>query len=310
MVTAINQSTNVLVEQMIAWLDNKPIPKAQLPITKKSQPIAAATKHTPDKNASIAPVKQKNADLPFLNCVNIDSAGYVANNSFSQYYNHYHCANIPLYSEYYSEMSTVFFGGIAQYYDNAGILTQDNNVPFVNTIARITRDNNGVMAEYKLPITMPSLLGAGSEFIPLQSIARYHNGVIKLDSLSNDTTVIGYMFGGIRSSAAKIFCTNTGTQSSASNQLFEVKIIKGNFYSLPKLNIESTGTLKLQVFPNPNRGDFKVKFFLTKNTNVQLKLTDINGKIIEMDSFKNLIVSLSSLSCVEYARITLLLSFF
>ncbi|MEN8787080.1 MAG: hypothetical protein ABF270_04605, partial [Flavobacteriales bacterium] len=59
-------------------------------------------------------VFQKNADLPFLNCVNIDSNGYAVNNSFSQYYNHYHCANIPMYSEYYSEMSTIFFGGIAQ----------------------------------------------------------------------------------------------------------------------------------------------------------------------------------------------------
>ena len=45
-----------------------------------------------------------------------------------------------------------FFGGIAQYYDSLGILVQDNNVPFVKTIARVTRDASGTMAEYKLPI--------------------------------------------------------------------------------------------------------------------------------------------------------------
>ncbi|MEN9001406.1 MAG: hypothetical protein ABF242_03730, partial [Flavobacteriales bacterium] len=98
-------------------------------------------------------VFQKTVNLPFLNCVNIDSSGYTVNNSFSQYYNHYHCAVLPIYSDYYQEMNTVFFGGIAQYYDVGGVLTQDNNVPFVNTIARVSRDASGNMAEYKLPIT-------------------------------------------------------------------------------------------------------------------------------------------------------------
>ncbi|MBK9718257.1 MAG: hypothetical protein IPO85_12235 [Saprospiraceae bacterium] len=41
-------------------------------------------------------------------------------------------------------------------------MVQDNNVPFVRTIARVTRDASGTMAEYKLPIAMPTLLGAGS----------------------------------------------------------------------------------------------------------------------------------------------------
>ena len=109
-------------------------------------------------------VFQVGVDLPFLNCVNIDSIAHVVNNAFSQYYNHYHCAHIPLYSVSANEMHTVFFGGIAQYYDSLGILVQNNNVPFVKTIARVTRNSIGVMAEYKLPIEMPSLLGAGSEF--------------------------------------------------------------------------------------------------------------------------------------------------
>ncbi|MBK8627653.1 MAG: hypothetical protein IPN86_19445 [Saprospiraceae bacterium] len=43
-------------------------------------------------------VFQENVDLPFLTCVNIDGDGYAVQPGFNQYYNHYHCAHIPLYS--------------------------------------------------------------------------------------------------------------------------------------------------------------------------------------------------------------------
>lgn len=156
-------------------------------------------------------VFQHNVDLPFLNCVNIDSSGYVVNNDFKQYYNHYHCAHVPLYSAGSNEMHSIFFGGIAQYYDNNGVLTQDDNVPFVKTIARVTRDANGVMAEYKLPVEMPALLGAGSEFIPVETVPRFNYEIIDLDQLESDTTLVGYIYGGISSTAPNIFFTNTGT---------------------------------------------------------------------------------------------------
>ncbi|HMQ69990.1 MAG TPA: T9SS C-terminal target domain-containing protein [Ignavibacteria bacterium] len=171
-------------------------------------------------------VFQVGVDLPFLNCVNIDSAGYEVNNSFSQYYNNYHCAHIPLYSAENNEMHTVFFGGIAQYYDSLGIMVRDKNVPFVKTIARVTRDGSGTMTEYKLPVEMPSLLGAGSEFIPAENLPRNNNGVFKLDDFSAERTLAGYIYGGISSSEANIFFSNDGTQSSASSQIFKVYIIK------------------------------------------------------------------------------------
>lgn len=59
-------------------------------------------------------VFQVGVDLPFLNCVNIDSTGYAVNNNFQQYYNHYHCAVLPLYAASAQEMHSIFFGGIAQ----------------------------------------------------------------------------------------------------------------------------------------------------------------------------------------------------
>lgn len=226
-------------------------------------------------------VFQPTVDLPFLNCVNIDSISYSVNNTFQQYYNHYHCAVLPLYSASNNEMHNVFFGGIAQFYDNSGVLVQDNNVPFVNTIARVTRNSVGTMAEYKLPVEMPTLLGAGAEFIPNQSIPQFNNEVLKLDDFTADSTLVGYIYGGISSTAANIFFTNTGTQSSASSQIFKVYVIKNSIVGVHNLNEQSIGTLKLQVFPNPSNGDFVVKFFLNKMAETKLSLYSIDGKIIE-----------------------------
>lgn len=171
-------------------------------------------------------VFQVGANLPFLNSINIDSTGYEVNNAFSQYYNHYHCAHIPFYSASKNKMHTVFFGGIAQYYDSAGTLVQDNNVPFVKTIARVTRNAGSSMKEYKLPIEMPALLGAASEFIPVKTLPHYGNGVLKLDSFNAGKTLVGYIYGGISSTEDNIFFTNSGTQSSASSRIFKVFVIK------------------------------------------------------------------------------------
>ncbi|MBP6334381.1 MAG: T9SS type A sorting domain-containing protein [Bacteroidia bacterium] len=233
-------------------------------------------------------VFQIGVDLPFLNCVNIDSIGYSPNNAFSQYYNHYHCAHIPIYSAANNEMHTVFFGGIAQYYDSAGILVQDNNVPFVKTIARVTRDASGTMSEYKLPVEMPALLGAGSEFIPVENIPQFNNEVLKLDDFTTDTTLIGYIYGGINSTAPNIFFINTGVESSASSQIFKVYLIRNSTQSIHDLNSQSTGTLKMQVYPNPNDGNFIVKFNLVKKAEVKLSIYDATGKQIENIVLQNL----------------------
>lgn len=232
-------------------------------------------------------VFQPTADLPFLNSVNIESSGYTVNNNFTQYYNHYHCANIPLYSAINNEMHTVFFGGIAQFYDNAGTLVQDNEVPFVKTIARVTRDASGTMTEYKLPIEMPSLLGTGSEFIPNETLPLYTNYVIKLDELTNDPTLVGYIYGGISSTAENIFLINDGTQSSATSQIFKVILTKNTALGVDHLNGQSISNLKLMVYPNPNNGTFKLKYYLHKSSDVHVVLYSLEGKKIEDKIFKN-----------------------
>tara|TARA_B110000046_G_C13023527_1_gene412517 strand:+ start:5228 stop:6085 length:858 start_codon:yes stop_codon:yes gene_type:complete len=233
-------------------------------------------------------VFQYDVDLPFLNCVNIDSSEYVVNDHFNQYYNHYHCAQVPIYSESNNAMHTVFFGGIAQYYDNNDILVQDNDAPFVNTIARVSRNADGTMAEYKLPLEMPSLLGAGSEFIPITTVPQYENEVFDLDEFTEDSTHIGYIYGGINSSEANIFFINTGVKSSATSQIFKVYILTDTALTVDELNPQSIGSLKMKVNLNPNRGWFTVDYNLSQNTDVKITLHDVNGKIIEDRVFENI----------------------
>lgn len=227
-------------------------------------------------------------DLPYLNAVTLDNDTYAVEPNFQQYYNHYHCATLPLYSVANNEMHTVFFGGIAQYYDSLGVLVQDNNVPFVKTIARVTRDANGMLAEYKLPIEMPALLGAGSELILNSNIPRYNNDVVNLDETltTPSATLVGYIFGGISSTANNIFWSNDGTQSGANSQIFKVYLTQGDALSTHDLNEQGVGTLKMVVYPNPNDGDVVVKYYLKNTKDVKLSLVDLNGKVLEKTMLK------------------------
>jgi hypothetical protein len=189
---------------------------------------------------------------------------------------------MPVYSATNNEMHTVFFGGIAQYYDSLGTLVQDNNVPFVKTIARVTRNQNGAMAEFKLPVEMPVYIGAGSEFIKNNNMPSYPNEVLQLDNLPNDTNLVGYVFGGINSTAANIFWVNTGAESTASAILYKVYLVKNNTVGFDQLNKQSTGNLHMQVYPNPNDGNLMLKFNLISKEKVKLSITDSEGrKILE-----------------------------
>jgi len=231
---------------------------------------------------------QPNANIPFLNSTTIDSKSYVVDNSFAQYYNHYHSAVLPLYSQLTNEMHNIFFGGIAQYYDEAGVLVQNDEVPFVKTIARVTRDSKGNLAEYKLPVEMPALLGAVSEFILLPDIPQYANEVIKLDKLNSDTTLVGHIYGGIASTLPNVFFVNTGKESTASNTLFKVYIIRNAAATTDKLNPQSTNGLQMQVYPDTNEGLFTINFSLKKTANVELQIKDADGKILKKEILKGL----------------------
>ena len=90
---------------------------------------------------------------------------------------------------------------------------------------------------------MPGLLGSGAEFIPIKAVPQFNNEVFKLDNFTTDSTLVGYIYGGISSTGANIFFTNNGTQSSASSQIFKVYVIKNSTAGIHDLNEQSNGTL-------------------------------------------------------------------
>ncbi len=240
----------------------------------------------PDGNEGLTAfsgVFQIKADIPMLHAVNIDDTGYKIVDDFAQYYNHYHCANLPLYSATTREMHTIFFGGIAQYYEHEGILTADSDVPFVTTIARVTRDQHGRMAEYKLPLEMPQLLGASAAFIPADGIPMFENGVIKLDALTTDAMMVGYIYGGIKSSAPNIFWVNDGTESVAQNVLYKVFVKRNPKMNTHVLNPQSTNGTQLQIYPNPAEKTFTFIYHHGPGKKVMLAITTEKGKSLIME---------------------------
>ena len=277
----LDDGTNLQITHLSAYSDPINLHRRDYNVTPQIYPDGS------EGLTAFSGVFQPTVDLPFLNCVNIDSTNYTVNSNFSQYYNHYHCANFPIYSVQNNTMNTVFFGGIAQYYDSSGILVQDNNVPFVKTIARVERTSSGQMSEYKLPVELPNLLGAGAELIPNETLPKYANGVIKYDDLIEDTTLIGYIFGGISSSSKNIFFVNNGTQSSASNQIFKVKLIKNVAAAVDDLNEQSRGTLKLVTAPNPSNGSFEATYNLIAPSDVTITFSKLSGEITEIVKLKN-----------------------
>lgn len=224
-------------------------------------------------------VFQYGINLPFLNSVNVEQGKYYVNPSFLQYYNHYHCPTLPLYAQSSNEMHTLFFGGVARFYDSLGLLIQNNDVPFVKTISRVTRDAAGKMLEYKLPVEMPAYLGAAAEFIPNSNLPRYTNGVVKLDEIQGEKVLLGYIYGGINSSQPTIFWDNEGELSTANGQIFAVYLLP-NDPTPHQLNEQGAGTLQLLAYPNLVRNLMEVKYRLTATQSVRIKLTDEAGKIL------------------------------
>ncbi|MBK7305704.1 MAG: T9SS C-terminal target domain-containing protein [Chitinophagaceae bacterium] len=171
-------------------------------------------------------VFQYNQDIPFTNFVDIAGGTYKVNNSFEQHFSHYHSAVMPMYDKVSASMYTVFFGGIARYYPDKNGKTVDNKeVPFTKTISVVIRKDEKE-EEIFLPIQMPGYLGAAAEFIFMPDSRMYMEGIADAGSVQHEENFIGYIVGGINSSANNIFFDNTGKESKASSKIIKVFIKK------------------------------------------------------------------------------------
>lgn len=224
-------------------------------------------------------VFQHNQDLPFLNSVDIFPSRYSVNNDFQQYLNHYHCGSAALYDAAGNKMHSIFFGGISQYFlDENGVLIQDDDVPFVSTIGRVTRSADGSMVEQKIG-ELPTLLGAGSEFVIHPETPQYAPGIIDINSLPDSTMLIGYLIGGIVSTQPNIFFINNGAQSWAQTTLFEVYYAPQEVSSYP--TVEAASRLSgLKAFPNPANDKASLALTLAEAAALAVVVQDTNGRIV------------------------------
>lgn len=224
-------------------------------------------------------VFQINQDLPFLYPVDVKASGHLPQTFFNQYLSHYHSGKVGLFESTSNTMHSLFFGGMSQYFYNGTTLVQDNLVPFIKTISRVTREASGNLTEYKLPNEMPLLYGAGAEFIPNLSLPHFSNEVIKLDEITEDQFVIGYLVGGIISTSLNPFSANQTNTTTASPTVYEVKLIRQPTMSIPIQN--NKNPISFSIAPNPIRGkNMKMEFSVPYVAELSYFITSFDGKII------------------------------
>jgi len=233
-----------------------------------------------------AGVFQREADLPFLYPVDINAEGIRPRTEFNQYLSHYHSGKVGLFDGETQLMHSLFFGGLSQYYYQDGQLYQDNNVPFVSTISRVTRYPDGSLVEFLMEDEMPGFRGTSAEFIPLLDRDMFSNGVIKLPSNFEDTLLIGHLYGGIKTEERNPFTTNRTEMTEADPSLFAVKLIRSQSTSHREL-IGRHG-FDFRISPNPARENFKVEFALDSEKEVRLFVSNTAGQILYQTQHKGI----------------------
>lgn len=229
-------------------------------------------------------VFQTTADLPYLYPVDITPSGYTPITNFNQYLSNYHSAKASLYDSTNNSMHTLFFGGMSQYYYQNNSLIQDNNVPFVKTISRMSRFADSSLQEVQLPIQMPNFQGASAEFIPNHQIAHTASEIFKIDQFPSDTVLIGHIFGGIASSSQNPFANNQTNLTSADPTIYEVWLIKNQQTGIEE--IDGSNPYELEVYPNPIEESLQLAFELEAPRKAVYLLTNELGQIVMEGNFK------------------------
>jgi hypothetical protein len=166
-------------------------------------------------------VFQKGVNLPYLYPIDFRPDTVQILLSVDQQLANYHSAVLPVYDSVSNRMSTIFFGGEAQYhYDSTATLRMDSLVPFVSTVSIMVRDAVGNLQEFVADTSMPGLLGSNAQFFPAEGAWLDEKGIIRLDKLQG-RTMVGHMMGGIESPMPHISDTDPA-MSWASARVFEV----------------------------------------------------------------------------------------
>jgi len=175
-------------------------------------------------------------------------------------------------------MFSLFFGGMSQYYYQGTTLVQDNMVPFVRTISLLSRDAGGTLQEFKLTTDMPALEGAGAEFFLDTTLPHHPSGIIRLDALSQDTILIGHVFGGIVSPTLNPFNGNLTSTTSASALVYAVRLVKSPASVWQA--VDGKNPYALTVYPNPARDEITLSFDIDKPMDAYYYLSTKSGELV------------------------------
>jgi hypothetical protein len=268
----------------IVWLE--PIKEGEVLRRRDFNVLSSIDGQEKEGLVAFSGVFRKNVDMPYLDAVTVNSQGLKQVPGFAQYYNHYHCANVSFFDSEEKSMHYLFFGGIAQYYDSVGKLVADNDIPFTTAISRVYKDANEQFSEWKEKTVLPGYLGAASEFIVNPSISALENEVILLQDLQGERILLGYIYGGIHSSAANIFWINTGRESKATEWIYPVYLVQDKNGSGATKNEQSTNGLQLQVYPKPLEKTILILFHSTTGANAIVQLKSAEGKVLKSYTLK------------------------
>lgn len=225
---------------------------------------------------------------PFFNISSIQESGFTDINNFNQQLANYQCAHIGLYSAKNKKMNELFFGGMAEFYFNSkSELVRDPLVPFVKTISRVEADHEGNYTEYALSSEMPGFIGTNSEFILNSSIPIISDEIIHQDSILSDTSLLGWIVGGLVNHSAKAnpWQDSTIEFTSANPFITEVRLVRKAPNSNRDYVLRNTFT-KVNYFPNPVNDEIFIQMDEMVES-INLWILDASGKIVKKPSHKN-----------------------
>ena len=224
-------------------------------------------------------VFQYDVNLPYLNFIDIKNHSTSINTSFEQRLSAYHSAKLPVYDSINGTMHSVFFGGHALYfYDSLNdVIAMDTNVPFVNTISRVSKYSDGSVLEYRMKDKLPLLMGTNAEFFSLDTISFLPHDILNLNKIHHKECV-GFIVSGMVSLLPNISTGNTFSRSYANRKVYEVWIDKD---SLNNTDVQLLSQpYQIHVYPNPSNDYLYLKIENQKDLAIDIWLMNISGEIV------------------------------
>jgi hypothetical protein len=174
---------------------------------------------------------------------------------FRQFFNQYDCADFVVYDSASHASHAFLLGGISQYYMQDGTLIHDDQVPFVSTVSRLLVTEDSSVLEYKLPVELPALQGAGAQFVPVSNWPTF-NGNLLWKNLNEEKTLVGYVIGGIQATERNIFWINDENESKAISTIYKVYFVPTS--ELPFKNSLANFPFKVWCEPNGKKERFRI----------------------------------------------------